>query len=85
MANHIKEITHAAEDLLDAYRNNKIEYSEEIVETLYDAFDEVIELIDAIEESGTVDIQVDEKEIKEIQESIRSLLSSQQESKEDSC
>ena len=68
---HIKEITHAAEDLLDAYRNKKITFSDEMLNTLYDAFDEVIELIDAVEESGQKDVEVDEEHIKSIKDSIR--------------
>ena len=74
MADHIKEITHAAEDLLDAYRNSEIKYSDEIVDVLYDAFDEVIELVDAIEESGSVNVDVDEKRISNFKNSIRNLL-----------
>ena len=71
---HIKEITHAAEDLLDAYRNKKIEYSDKMLDTLYDAFDEVIELIDAVEESGEIDIEVDEEYLTQIKKEIRSFL-----------
>lgn len=50
----VKEITHIAEDLLDAYRNDKIFFSQELLETLYDMFDEVTELVDGTEESGEV-------------------------------
>lgn len=72
---HIKEITHAAEDLLDAYRNKKITYSDEMLDTLYDAFDEVIELIDATEESGS-DADADEEHIQKIKHSILAFLGS---------
>ncbi len=71
---HIKEITHAAEDLLDAYRNGRVEYSDAMLDTLYDAFDEVIELVDAVEESGEVDIEVDEDRIGSIKRSVLSFL-----------
>jgi len=71
---YIKEITHAAEDLLDAYRNKKISFSDEMLNTLYDAFDEVIELIDAVEESGEKDVDVDEEHIQNIKNSVRSFL-----------
>ena len=70
----VKEITHAAEDLLDAYRNGKIDFTDEIIEILYDAFDEVVELIDAVEELGTIDIDVDRERIEELKNNIRSFL-----------
>lgn len=79
---HIKEVTHAAEDLLDAYRNKKITYSDEMLDTLYDAFDEVIELIDAVEESG-VDIEVDEAHIENIKKAVRSFLTTDTEEKQE--
>ena len=50
----VKETTHIAEDLLDAYRNNKIEFSDALLDALYDMFDEVTELVDATEESGEI-------------------------------
>ena len=72
--NSVKEITHAAEDLLDAYRKKELEFSEEIVDVLYDAFDEVVELIDAAEELGSVEVEVDEEKILQIKNEIRSFL-----------
>ena len=72
--NSVKEITHAAEDLLDAYRKNEINFEEELVDTLYDAFDEVVELIDGAEEIGSVEVEVDEEKIDSIKEEIRSFL-----------
>lgn len=75
----VKEITHAAEDLLDAFRNKKVSYSQELLDTLYDAFDEVVELIDAAEELGSVEVEIDNEKIKEIESSIRGLLSSDDE------
>jgi two-component system chemotaxis sensor kinase CheA len=79
--NHIKEITHAAEDLLDAYRNKRVEYSDKMLDVLYDAFDEVIELVDAIEDSGDIDIDVDEERIEEIKREVRSFLNTNDEEK----
>ena len=81
--NHIKEITHAAEDLLDAYRNKRVEYSDKMLDVLYDAFDEVIELVDAIEDSGDIDIDVDEERIEEIKREVRSFLNTNDEEKEE--
>ena len=73
--NVVKEITHAAEDLLDAYRKGNIEYSDELVDILYDAFDEVVGLIDALEEVGSVDeVEFDEEEMNRIKDKIRSFL-----------
>jgi len=77
----VKELTHSAEDLLDAYRQGKIEYSDEMLDTLYDAFDEVVELIDAIEESGDVNIEVDEDTINSLKTEVRNFLSNKNEDK----
>jgi two-component system chemotaxis sensor kinase CheA len=79
---HIKEITHAAEDLLDAYRNGKIEFCEEMLDVLYDAFDEVIELIDATEESGDIELDFDKERIEDIKNNIRSFLSNSTENED---
>jgi len=78
----IKEVTHAAEDLLDAYRQNKVEYDEKMVDVLYDAFDEVIEMIDAIEERGDKNIEIDEEKITEIKNEIRSFLNQEDEAED---
>ena len=52
----VKEITHHAEDLLDMLRAGKIEFADGMTEVLYNAFDEVLNLIEAAEESeGIVD------------------------------
>ena len=71
----VKEITHAAEDILDAYRKGEISYASELVDALYDAFDEVVELVDAAEEIGSVDVDVDGEKIEQIKNEIRSFLS----------
>jgi len=73
---HIKEVTHVAEDLLDAYRNGKIEYSDKMLDALYEAFDEVIELVDAVEESGNKDIEADEEVLQRVKDDLRAFLKS---------
>ncbi|QSZ42286.1 chemotaxis protein CheA [Sulfurimonas aquatica] len=50
----IKNITHHAEDLLDMLRGGKIEFKESMVEALYDAFDEVVNLVEAAEETSEI-------------------------------
>ena len=50
----IMHITHKAEDLLDQLRSKKLEYKESMLDALYDAFDEVLNLVDAAEESGDI-------------------------------
>lgn len=56
----VKNITHRAEDLLDLLRSKKIEYRASMLGVLYDAFDEVLNLIEAAEESGDV-VEADEE------------------------
>jgi len=70
----VKEITHAAEDLLDALRHQKISYLPEFLNVLYEAFDEVVELIDAAEDSGSIDVDVNEAKIEKLKNSIREFL-----------
>ena len=48
----VKTITHSAEDLLDLLRAGKVSYQPAMTEVLYDAFDEVLNLIEAAEETG---------------------------------
>jgi len=50
----VKEITHHAEDLLDMLRAEKIEFKDSMTESLYEAFDEVMNLIEAAEETGEI-------------------------------
>ncbi|MEA3290180.1 MAG: chemotaxis protein CheA [Campylobacterota bacterium] len=71
----VKEVTHIAEDLLDAYRNDKITYSDTLLDALYDMFDEVTELVDATEESGEVASVGEDKilEFKKLREEILDL------------
>lgn len=61
----VKRITHHAEDLLDMLRAGKIGFREEMIESLYDAFDEVMNLIEAAEETGDV-VEADEDRIDSI-------------------
>ena len=75
----VKEITHAAEDILDAYSKGNLAFQSELVDTLYDAFDEVVELIDAAEEIGSVEIEVDESKIASIKEEVRPFLAHDEE------
>ncbi len=55
----VKDITHHAEDLLDMLRAGKIEFAESMTEALYNAFDEVMNLVEAAEESGDI-VEADE-------------------------
>ena len=50
----VKNITHHAEDLLDMLRGGKLEFASSMVEVLYEAFDEVMNLVEAAEESGEI-------------------------------
>ena len=50
----VKDITHHAEDLLDMVRDGKVEPSDEVIEALYNAFDEVMNLIEAAEDSEDI-------------------------------
>ncbi|MBD3823053.1 MAG: chemotaxis protein CheA [Epsilonproteobacteria bacterium] len=61
----VKDITHHAEDLLDMLRAGKIDFQEGMTEALYDAFDEVMNLIEAAEESGSI-VEADEESVKRI-------------------
>ena len=71
---NIKDITHHAEDLLDALRKNKIEFDEDMIGALYDAFDEIVEIIDATEEIGDA-VAYDEERVNCICEPIKVFLS----------
>jgi len=50
----VKNITHKAEDLLDMLRSNQITFQSEMVDALYDAFDEVLNLVEAAEGEGDI-------------------------------
>ena len=61
----VKEITHHAEDLLDMLRAEKIEFADGMTDALYNAFDEVMNLIEAAEESGEI-VDSDEETVANI-------------------
>ena len=69
----VKRITHHAEDLLDMLRSGKIDFQERMVESLYNAFDEVVNLVEAAEESGAI-VEADEDRIEEIAQELSSLM-----------
>ncbi len=47
----VKDITHYAEDLLDMLRSKELKFADGMIDALYNAFDEVLNLIEAAEES----------------------------------
>lgn len=61
----IRDITHHAEDLLDMLRDGRLKFAESMREALYDAFDEVLNLVEAAEESEGI-VNADEERVKEI-------------------
>ncbi|MDO8454034.1 MAG: chemotaxis protein CheA [Sulfurimonas sp.] len=61
----IRDITHHAEDLLDMLRSKKIEFKESMTEALFNAFDEVMNLVEAAEESGGI-VEADSSVVNEI-------------------
>ncbi|MCX6073795.1 MAG: chemotaxis protein CheA [Campylobacterales bacterium] len=69
----VKRITHHAEDLLDMLRAGKIVFREEMIESLFNAFDEVVNLIEAAEESGDI-VQADESRIDAISQELSGLM-----------
>jgi len=74
----VKNITHHAEDLLDGLKKNTLQYSDNMLDALYDAFDEVIEQIDATEELGEP-CEYDESIIEKIVNEIKSVMGYTQE------
>lgn len=69
----VKTITHHAEDLLDMLRSGKLPFREEMIESLYNAFDEVMNLVEAAEESGDV-VEPDEERIERIAAELSALM-----------
>ena len=61
----VKEITHHAEDLLDMLRAGKIDFKDSMTEALYEAFDEVMNLVEAAEETGDI-VDSDEETVTNI-------------------
>jgi len=80
----VKNITHHAEDLLDMLRAGKLEFQEAMIESLYNAFDEVMNLIEAAEETGDV-VDADEARIEEIAKELSGLMGKSNEEKVWSC
>ncbi|MFA6188588.1 MAG: chemotaxis protein CheA [Sulfuricurvum sp.] len=69
----VKRITHHAEDLLDMLRSGKLEFKPIMIESLFNAFDEVVNLIEAAEECGDI-VDADESRIDEIASELSGLM-----------
>ena len=65
----VKDITHHAEDLLDMVRDGDVEPNEDVIEALYNAFDEVMNLIEAAEDTESI-VESDEETVNEIVETL---------------
>nr|WP_275855959.1 Hpt domain-containing protein [Sulfurimonas sp. MAG313] len=65
----VKDITHHAEDLLDMVRDGEIQADEGVIEALYNAFDEVMNLIEAAEDAENI-VESDEETVSEIVETL---------------
>lgn len=74
----VKEITHYAEDLLDQVRAGKLTFTKEMESGLYDAFDEVVNLIEAAEESEDI-VDADAERIEEIVRLMNTLMGKEEE------
>jgi len=61
----VKDITHHAEDLLDMVRDGDVEATDTVIEALYNAFDEVMNLIESAEDSEDI-VEADEETVNEI-------------------
>ncbi len=65
----VKEITHHAEDLLDMIRDGDVQATEEVIESLYNAFDEVMNLIEAAEDTEDI-VEADEEVVNALVEEL---------------
>ena len=65
----VKDITHHAEDLLDMVRDGDLEPNEAVIEALYNAFDEVMNLVEAAEDTEDI-VDADEEVVAEIVETL---------------
>ncbi|MCF6309646.1 MAG: chemotaxis protein CheA [Sulfurimonas sp.] len=65
----VKDITHHAEDLLDMLRAGKIEFTDGMTDALFNAFDEVLNLVEAAEESEGI-VEADANTVKKIIEDL---------------
>jgi two-component system, chemotaxis family, sensor kinase CheA len=61
----VRDITHHAEDLLDMLRDGRLKFADGMTEALYDAFDEVLNLVEAAEETEGI-VEADEDKLQEI-------------------
>ncbi len=80
----VKSITHYAEDLLDGIKKGKVTYTENMLDVLYDAFDEIVEMIDATEELGDIP-DFDEQLVKDIANSVKALTGKEDDTTDDNA
>jgi len=69
----VKEITHSAEDLLDMLRSDKIDFVPKMIDALYDAFDEVMNLVEAAEQNEDI-VDADEEIVFKIKNTLDGLM-----------
>lgn len=77
----VKQITHQAEDLLDMLRGGKLAYADSMTEALYDAFDEVMNLIEAAEESEEI-VEADPDRLERVVAQLRAQMGREDEAHE---
>jgi len=69
----VKEITHSAEDLLDMLRAGKLSFEPQMTDALYDAFDEVMNLVEAAEQNEDI-VDADEEIVSNIKSTLEGLM-----------
>jgi two-component system, chemotaxis family, sensor kinase CheA len=69
----VKNITHKAEDLLDLLRSKQIEFHSDMIDALYDAFDEVLNLVEAAEASDDI-VDADPQVLEKIVDQLNGLM-----------
>lgn len=79
----VKELTHHAEDLLDMLRSGSLTFESSMIDALYNAFDEVMNLIEAAEDSEDV-VEADEQTVLAIVESLNALMGKSNDSSDNS-
>ena len=77
----VKNITHHAEDLLDMLRAGKLEFVDGMKDALFDAFDEVMNLVEAAEESGDI-VDADEETLQRIVKELTKQMGKEDEAQE---
>jgi len=65
----VKDITHHAEDLLDMVRDGNLKPTKNVIEALYNAFDEVMNLVEAAEDTEDI-VEADEEVVAQIVETL---------------